>query len=424
MRICFVALNAFDLISRAPVARHAGGAERQMELLGRGLVKRGHEVYFVTWDLGQADGASYEGIRVFKTCGRDEGLRGIRFLHPRWTSLRAALRRADAQVYFQMMADSLTGQVGGWAKSQGRAFVFAAASNADCDPTLPNLRTSRERYLYRRGLRLADLIVSQTLDQKRMFREQLGYETEVIPGVGPETHGLVERPFSAAAGVLWVGRLVPVKRLEMLLKVARLCPEIPFHVVGASNRDSDYADGMVREAQTVANVHLHGRVGLQQLRELFASTLALMCTSRWEGFPNTFLEAWSVGLPIVSTVDPDQAIAGARLGFTGDNAEQLAAGLRTLLGNESQYRASARRCYEHYLGKHSLDAVVTRHEQVWVNANGPRFPRTPVAPTRSTVTQGGRIGRQATEANGSGAGHQLADGGQRAPRAVERSAKH
>ena len=57
------------------------------------------------------------------------------------------------------------------------------------------------------------------------------------------------------------------------------------------------------------NVTLHGRVERERMPSLYQDALCLCCTSVLEGFPNTFLEAWSVGLPVVSSFDPDHLIA-------------------------------------------------------------------------------------------------------------------
>ena len=95
-------------------------------------------------------GPGAQGLRAARTAGP-----GLRFVHPRWTSLCAALARADARTYYHNCArvrDRPGGLVGAPAR---RRFVFSTASDMDCDPALPDLREWRERWLYRYGLRRA-----------------------------------------------------------------------------------------------------------------------------------------------------------------------------------------------------------------------------------------------------------------------------
>jgi len=74
------------------------------------LRRRGREVSFVTYDHGQADGVEIDGIRVYKAFERQAGLRGLRFVHPRWTGLCAAMRRAGADIYYQRTAGVESGR--------------------------------------------------------------------------------------------------------------------------------------------------------------------------------------------------------------------------------------------------------------------------------------------------------------------------
>ena len=98
------------------------------------------------------------------------------------------------------------------------------------------------------------------------------------------------------------------KRFEWLLDIAEQCPEMIFDVVGASNTDSDYASNLVKRACEIRNVKMHGRISHQEMPAYYRSSDILCCTSAYEGFPNTFLEAWSVGVPVVSTFDPDDVV--------------------------------------------------------------------------------------------------------------------
>lgn len=64
-----------------------GGVESQTTLMADWLSARGHRVGLVTWVDGPPHDEVVDGVRVFKTCRRDEGLPLVRFFHPSWTTL-------------------------------------------------------------------------------------------------------------------------------------------------------------------------------------------------------------------------------------------------------------------------------------------------------------------------------------------------
>ena len=133
--ICLVAHFAYGVLSGGRTG-HVGGVERQTTLLARWLTTRGYRVSMITWDEGQPDDQLIDGIRVIKVCRSDAGLPVLRFVYPRWTSLVRALRKADADVYYQNCGEYVTGQVATWCRRHGRRFVYSIASDPDCDAAL------------------------------------------------------------------------------------------------------------------------------------------------------------------------------------------------------------------------------------------------------------------------------------------------
>jgi glycosyltransferase involved in cell wall biosynthesis len=297
-------------------------------------------------------------------CGFSAGLPLVRFLYPRWTSLWAALSRARPDVVYQRGAGAETGQAALWCRLHERPFLFAAASNSDCDPELPYLPRRRERVLYRWGLRRADRVVAQTREQVEAFRKGFGIRAVLIrscsqdPGPPPP-----REPVTAGRpSVLWVGRFSYEKRPELMLEVARRCPEIQFDVVGAANAGRAAGDEVARRARGLANVTLHGRVPHDRMAGFYARTSALLLTSAWEGYPNTFLEAWARGVPTVSTVDPDGAIARYGLGFVGESGEDLAAGVKRLVSDAAVWRACSIRARRLFFKRHTIAAAAGAYE--------------------------------------------------------------
>jgi glycosyltransferase involved in cell wall biosynthesis len=365
-----VAPGAYGALAGRPDLRHIGGAEVQQRLLARELARRGFDVSFVTLDHGQPDGIRHDGIRVFKTCASHAGMPGLRFLHPRWTSLWRALDRAGADVYYQRGAGAETGQVALWSKRRRRPFVFAAASDTNADPALPDMKAARERVLYRFGLSRASRVVCQNRRQQEGLLASFGVRAGLVRSCSEDPLAGAPLPLRARTGpgparVLWVGRFDPQKRFELLLDVAAACPGLPFDVVGGRAGDSGYATSLVRRAEGLANVTLHGWVPPDAMGSHYDRATALLCTSPVEGFPNTFLEAWSRGVPTVSTVDPDDLVSREGLGGRGTTADELSAALTRLNQAPETWRACSRRARAYYLAHHTVGAVVDAYEALF-----------------------------------------------------------
>ncbi len=357
--ICIVAHNAYGVLANVDTG-HAGGIEVQTPLLAKWLAKQGWRVSMITWDEGYEDGVEIDGVRVYKLCRKDAGLPVARFFVPRWSSLIGALNRANADVVYYNCGDLGLGQVALWAKWKRRKVVYSVAGNAGCHAHLPELKAWRERVLYKYGLFRADDIIAQTNVQKDLLAEGFGIEATVIrmPSAGFEGN-LERRPPSDPLRVLWVGRIDKIKRIEWLLDVAEMRPEIIFDVVGDSNAESSYAREQFQRAERLNNVNLHGRVAHEQMGQYYAAADLLCSTSIMEGFPNVYLEAWSTGLPLVTTFDPDGVVAQHGHGKVAASPEALAEALDNFAEAE-QWQAASQAARNYFQRYHAVDITMAQ----------------------------------------------------------------
>jgi len=369
--ICIVAHFAYGAMSGGK-GGHVGGVEWQTSLTARWLAQRGYAVSLLTWDEGFGRETMIDGVRVIAMCRRDAGIPGLRFFTPRWSSLTAAMALASADVYYQNCGEYVTGQVSLWCERNNRGFVYSVASNPDCDPELPAMKTRRERMLYCYGLRHADAVIVQTRWQKKSLAAGFGVQSCLIPmpAPGPSDAEFVapSPPSAGQTRVLFVGRIVPLKRLEWLLDMAERMPAVRFDVAGAPEESSAYIDGLMSRAASLKNVHMLGRVERGRMAELYRGAHALVCTSEYEGFPNTFLEAFSHGVPVVSTVDPDGLIVERSMGGVGDSVESLTNVLRGLLDSRAAWQAASAAARQYYSQNHPVERVLPQFERVFRSA--------------------------------------------------------
>jgi glycosyltransferase involved in cell wall biosynthesis len=341
--ICFVGLGNLPVLAREYADRRAGGAELQQTLLARALARRGWPVSMIVADHGQPDGAVWDGVKTYKAYRPEAGIPVIRFLHPRWSRLHAALRRAGAGIYYTSCAGPHLAQVALFARARGRRVVFRVASDTDCDPRALLVGYWRDRKLYGWGLRRADLVLAQTAAQQQALARNFGVSSIVIDPLF-ETGG--RRPPFAARDIaaLWIGNLRPLKRPGLLLEVAARLPHLSFHLIGGPLPGTEaFFEQVRRRAAALPNVVFHGFVPQHRIAAYLERARVLVGTSEIEGFPNTYLQAWSRGTPVAAFIDPQQLIGRHRLGIVVHDAEELCAAVARLASEPGEWDAASAR---------------------------------------------------------------------------------
>ncbi|MEW6706227.1 MAG: glycosyltransferase family 4 protein [Pseudomonadota bacterium] len=361
MRICFVAPSAYPVLAGDRSVKVVGGAEVQQSFIARELARRGHEVSMISTDHGQREGDEVHGVRLLKMCAPDAGLPVLRFVHPRLTSLWAAMKRADADIYYQRACGALTGFVAAFARRHGRRMVFAGAHDFDFEPALPLIAYRRDKALYRWGLARADQVVVQSERQLERCREVFGREALRVRSC----YGHQGRPARQDGVVLWAASVKPIKRPELFLDLAELLPELRFKLIGGPGAGAAHFDALRARAARLGNVEMTGFVPHVDVEAHFDGAAVFVNTAVSEGFPNTFLQAWSRGMPTVSFFDPGAQLDGEPVGTVVPDLDAMVLAVQRLKTDAAAWRREGERAAEYLRRHHAVGTVVDEYERIF-----------------------------------------------------------
>ena len=359
LRICFVAPAAYPILARSLDIPTVGGAEVQQVILARELARRGHQVSMLCMDYGQDDGICIDAITVYRSHKPDEGLPVLRFVHPRLTSVWSALRRADAQVYYQRAASALTGQVVAFARMHRRVSVFASASDMDFEPSLPWIPLARDRALFRWGARCADAIVVQTDRQAADCQRSFHRSALRVASC----YGHVGQPGQPDGPVLWVGTVKPLKQPHLFVQLACSLPGHQFRLIGGGSAAALAA--LRADAADVPNLQVVGFVPYAQIEPWFDGAAVLVNTSTNEGFPNTFLQAWSRGIPTLSFFDPAALHLGRSVGLVASDLPALSSQLQQLVQEPATWRRASSLAKGYFEAQHAVAGAAESYEALF-----------------------------------------------------------
>jgi glycosyltransferase involved in cell wall biosynthesis len=342
-RVCFVGLDNLPVLAREYNHHYIGGEPVQQTLLAKALARRGYEVSMVVADYGQADGASWDGVQTFKAYAKSAGLPVARFVHPRWTGLWSAMKRANADVYYTSCAGAQVGQMALFCRTYGRGLIFRSASDTDCDPDRLLIRYWRDKKLYAHGLRHAHAVLTQSKLQEQTMRSKFGRDSTVAGMLVDFGRHL---PYSQRdIDMLWVSNLRTLKRPDLFLDLSSELPEHAAQMVGGPfPGEAQLYDSIENRARALPHLNFAGRVAYHDAGSFYERARVLVNTSEIEGFPNTFLQAWSCGTPVVSFFDPDGVIAREGLGRAVTDLAQMRSAVAELSRNEIAWTAASARC--------------------------------------------------------------------------------
>ncbi len=226
-------------------------------------------------------------------------------------------------------------------------------------------RTIWIRQQARRGAQSAKLQLAQSKEQierlsKGGFRPVLLRNSlQNITDAQTQTHE--GKPL-----VLWVGSVKQWKRPELFFELARRCKDLECEFIMAGELQDVQSEATLSKAEReLSNFRHVGFVPPEQIGKLYDKAHVLVSTSRAEGFPNTFTQAWLRGIPVLSLdVDPDGLLSRDGLGAVATDMNRLEHKLRELLADPSVRREIGIRASEFAKKEFDLQANVDRLEKL------------------------------------------------------------
>lgn len=354
MRVCFVAENAWPVIAETADTAF-GGMETQAWAFARSLHQAGFcDVSFAVSSPESFESSDVGGIHVCNRKASFEHLRRsvarhcliqhswppltirhwdnsllwqlplLMFTKPfRGTdaeqkSVSAFYRALSADVVIAFGVSSLTTAIVEAAQSFGKRAVISCASNDDLRSEYQPGSSYINAYgdsgaVLARGLMAADQVFVQTAWQKELAATNLNLRTEILPNPidarwslwAAQREQLLatllnQYPQLVKPFVLWTGRTERFhKRPEMAFEVARRLRQHQFVMV-MNVTDQGYANELNRLRP--ANVLLLAPLPHPHFVALMSRATAFLSTGsrQYEGFPNVFLQAGVLGVPVVS----------------------------------------------------------------------------------------------------------------------------
>lgn len=242
----------------------------------------------------------------------------------------------------------------------GVKLVFFSASDSNFEPNKKSVGSKMGLKLYHRSIRYIKYFVTQNRYQHDTLLQHFGKESFIQFNIWGHVMKN-EEGNPPASDAVWVANFRKLKRAEWVTSVARQIPEKQFVLAGGPTSDKRYYEEIEEESNKLNNVSFLGPRSFTYVNELVGKSRVLLCTSTYEGFPNTFLQAWSNGLPVISTVDPSGVIAEHHLGEVVRTEEELKEALQRML-NDTDYYQSLNQSVEKFFFSHH--AAQTGYENV------------------------------------------------------------
>jgi glycosyltransferase involved in cell wall biosynthesis len=357
------ASRSADVVVYAPnagplygAAGQTGGAELQSVNIARALATAGFRVRHVVTEA--AISHTPDGVEVFLLPPHyaQGGL-------PRRRAILQALRESDGRVYIQRTAGIETGFAGIFARLARRRFIFCASSDADFYQDRELLRQLggsldvwSARTQTRLGQRCAHAVVAQTEQQAALARDTLRLHPQVIRSFCD----LGEPRPEAREAFLWIGSFAGVKDPLSFLALAERMPDVPFRMVGTERKGwQDLAAAVREQAVRLPNLELLTARPRDEVLALYRRAIAVVNTSLYEGFSNTFLEGWARGVPAVSLrIDPDGVIDRHGLGaVAGGSLDVMERILRGYFEEAAAAEAAGDAGYRYVRRTHAPDVI-------------------------------------------------------------------
>ena len=215
----------------------------------------------------------------------------------------------------------------------------------------------------------ADGLIVLSKSAQSYFEGAYGRTATFIPnGIEPKQPRPVNQikekwGLDAGSYLLYLGRLVPEKRPELLIEAFKgLDTDKRLVIAGGGSDTSEYEASLRDAAQSDPRVLFTGFVNGEPLEELYSNCYAYVLPSDVEGMPMSLLEAMAYGRCCVTSDIPECAdvLAGTGVTFPKGSADALRGALESILADSTKRDNLGASAKARVASTYTWDSVVER----------------------------------------------------------------
>jgi len=352
-----------------------GGAEVQAWLLAKELATRGFDVAYIAQSVKGKAGRleTIDNVKV----------RWIKYAHYfRWAngwSYYRALKEENPDIIVQRMSSFVTGVIGFYAKKFKKKFVWICTDNESPRKWLflrEQKRINEENkvnllkaivFLFNAiiydlsrqwGMRRISFAFTQNELQKGSLKKEFGLESLMMVSGHefPKDISSVEERLAQKI-VLWVGNLGSRKRPQKFIELARIAKglDLRFIMIGGKD-DEKYTKSLFQDVPD--NLIWLRKLPFDETLKWFDRASLFVNTSLDEGFPNTFIQAWLRGVPVITLgVDPDGIIKKNKLGYVAGDLRKILDFIVYITNNRAAYKEISDKVCRYAHKRHTVSVM-------------------------------------------------------------------
>jgi glycosyltransferase involved in cell wall biosynthesis len=341
-----------------------GGACVRQLALAKGLSSLGHKVGILTWKGAREYVGKDAEFDIVESYSLTIGIRKLRYLCYRFPALLKATKDYQPDFIFQKCFGVDTGTMCLISRILKIPFVYMGSNDIDADGRYRQRLDYLNSKIYEFGIRNANKIIAQNIYQMNEFNKRFkGVNISIVhnPFFCENSELPGPKPLRDRKYVAWLGVFQPQKNVQALLEIIKKTPELKYRIEGMLQTDSkDDIKAVVKEISSRPNVEMAGYLGRDEVIPFLADSIALLNTSNYEGFSNTFLESWLAGTPVITRlIDPDKIISTRGIGMVAEAYAEIPALLRKLNGSMN-YQSLARRCRDYVTKNHNTRIIAQK----------------------------------------------------------------
>jgi len=364
-KICFVSLGSLPLLTSNENLKYMGGAELMQVLIGNELTKKGYNISFITYNEEGERRKNFKNINLIKTYSSSHHINYFK----KATCLWEALNKANAYIYIQ--SGGVRGLVALYCFIKRRKYIKWIASDKNVLlEGIDNKTTMSTKITLYIDIKFANLIIAQNIFQKQIIEQKYHKKCIIIKNPIPiqNKKNFLQKKNKEKI-VLWIGTIRPIKQPEIFLEIALRLPKFNFKMIGGkSESEPELYDKIQKKVKNIPNLDFVGFVPYNMINTFYEESSIFVNTSKAEGFPNTFLEAFINFLPVISlNVDPDEIICKNNIGLHSKTFQQIVKDIFSLLNNDNLRNEMSIRARKYVEENHDLKKITDQFEKLLIS---------------------------------------------------------